>query len=132
MWNGQRRTEFPAPNFFSVPMTAPLLCAALRADLPLTTVSRAAPPPRVLVPIFVTVSQSSMIMVSMCLTVKPNSRAISVEARSCLCAGVRCLFVVDGTSNVEIRLTEFGGEAVAHNCACRVNQTLSLIGSRSR
>jgi hypothetical protein len=69
MWKEQRRTEFPAPNFFSVPMTAPLLCAALRADLPLTTVSRAAPPPRVLVPIFVTVSQSSMIAVGMCLTV---------------------------------------------------------------
>jgi hypothetical protein len=31
--------------------------------LPLTTVSRAAPPPRVLLPIFVTVSQSSMVAV---------------------------------------------------------------------
>jgi hypothetical protein len=54
----------PAPNFFSVPMTVPLLWAALSADLPLTTVSRAAPPPRVLLPIFVTVSQSSMVAVS--------------------------------------------------------------------
>ena len=53
------RTEFPAPNFFSVPMTAPLLWAALRAAFPRTTVSRAAPPPRVLLPILVTVSQSS-------------------------------------------------------------------------
>jgi hypothetical protein len=42
-------------------MTAPLLWAALRADLPRTTVSRDAPAPRVLLPIFVTVSQSSMV-----------------------------------------------------------------------
>ena len=33
---------------------------------------------------------------------------------------------------VEICCDRFGGEAVAHNCACRVNQTLSSIGSRSR
>jgi len=33
---------------------------------------------------------------------------------------------------VEICCDRFGGEAVAHNCACRVNQTLSPIGSRSR
>jgi len=60
---GEQHTELPAPNFFSVPMTVPLLWAALSADLPLTTVSRAAPPPRVLLPIFVTVSQSSMVTV---------------------------------------------------------------------
>jgi hypothetical protein len=66
-------TEFPAPNFFSVPMTVPLLWAALRADLPLTTVSRAAPPPRVLLPIFVTVSQSSMVAIGICLSVKLGS-----------------------------------------------------------
>ena len=55
------RTEFAAPNFFSVPIIAPLLCAALSADFPRTTVSRDAPPPWVLLPIFVTVSQSSMV-----------------------------------------------------------------------
>jgi hypothetical protein len=55
------RTAFPVASFFSVPMIAPLLCAALSADLPLTTVSRGAPAPRVLLPIFVTVSQSSMV-----------------------------------------------------------------------
>lgn len=61
---GRRRTVLPAPNFFSVPITAPLLWAALRALLPRTTVSRDPPPaPRVLLPIFVTVSQSSMIAV---------------------------------------------------------------------
>jgi len=57
------RTELPAPNFFSVPITAPLLWAAFSADLPRTTVSFATPPPRVLLPIFVTVSQSSIVLV---------------------------------------------------------------------
>jgi len=56
------RTELPAPNFFSVPMTDPLRAAAFSADLPRTTVSREAPPPRVLLPILVTVSQSSDIL----------------------------------------------------------------------
>jgi len=62
--NGKgERTEFPAPNFFSVPTTAPLRWAAFSADLPRTTVSLEAPPaPRVLLPIFVTVSQSSDIL----------------------------------------------------------------------
>ena len=54
-------TELPAVNFFSVPTTAPLRWAALSALLPRTTFSRDAPPPRVLLPIFVTVSQSSMV-----------------------------------------------------------------------
>lgn len=59
---GERRglTEFPAPNFFSVPITAPLRWAALSADFPFTTVSRWAPPPRARLPIFVTLSQSSI------------------------------------------------------------------------
>ena len=56
----QRPTALPAPNFFSVPMTAPCRCAALSALLPRTTVSRCAAPPPVLLPILVTVSQSSM------------------------------------------------------------------------
>ena len=61
---GSELTELPAPNFFSVPMTAPVRWAALRALLPRTTVSRAAPP-RVLLPILVTESQSSDMMNSL-------------------------------------------------------------------
>ena len=57
------RTEFPAPNFFSVPITEPLRWAAFRADFPRTTVSRAVAPPRDLLPILVTESQSSMMVV---------------------------------------------------------------------
>ena len=57
---------FAVENFFSVPMTAPDLCAAFRALLPLTTVSRVlAPGPRALLPILVTASQSSL-MVGLC------------------------------------------------------------------
>jgi hypothetical protein len=57
-------TEFPEANFFSVPKIAPLLCAWFSAALPLITVSLCAPPaPRVLLPIFVTVSQSSIFAV---------------------------------------------------------------------
>lgn len=56
------RTALPAPYFFSVPTTAPLRWAALRALFPRTTVSRATPPPRVRLPILVTLSQSSMVV----------------------------------------------------------------------
>lgn len=56
-------TELVEPNFFSVARMAPERWAALRADLPLMVVSRTAPPPRVLFPILVTVSQSSMLAV---------------------------------------------------------------------
>lgn len=55
-------TGFPAANFFSVPMMVPLRWAALRAALPRTTVSRCDGPPLTLLPILVTVSQSSDIM----------------------------------------------------------------------
>lgn len=55
---------FAVENFFSVPTTAPLLCAAFKALLPLIVVSRcAAPGPRTLLPILVTFSQSSDMMV---------------------------------------------------------------------
>lgn len=54
------RTWFAVANFFSVAMMPPLRCAAFRAALPRTTVSRCwAPGPRVLLPILVTDSQSS-------------------------------------------------------------------------
>jgi len=60
---GRGLTAFPAANFFSVAMMAPERWAAFRAPLPRTTVSRwvLAPLPLVLEPIFVTVSQSSMV-----------------------------------------------------------------------
>lgn len=50
---------FPVANFFSVPMMAPERWAWFRAPLPRTTVSRSEDPPLVLLPILVTVSQSS-------------------------------------------------------------------------
>ena len=58
---------------------------------------------------------------------------VDFKTRSCLLCG-RKLFVVvwKAREEVEICCDRFGGEAVAHNCACRVNQTLSPIGSRSR
>lgn len=63
-----RRTELPVLNFFSVPMTAPLRWAALRALFPRTTVSRGPlPPPRVLLPILVTLSQSSILGMLACV-----------------------------------------------------------------
>ena len=55
------RTALPVANFFSVPMMAPVRWAWFRAPFPRTTVSRWEPPPLVLLPIFVTVSQSSMV-----------------------------------------------------------------------
>ena len=55
-----KRTALPAVNFFSVATIWPERCAALRAPLPRTTVSRWPAPPLVLEPIVVTVSQSSM------------------------------------------------------------------------
>ena len=62
MGGSEGLTAFPAPNFFSVPITFPLRCAAFSAALPLITVSRLPPPlPRVLLPILVTVSQSSIV-----------------------------------------------------------------------
>jgi len=55
-----RLTALPVAYFFSVPMMAPLRAAAFNAAAPRTTVSRwAPPPPRVLLPILVTDSQSS-------------------------------------------------------------------------
>ena len=82
-------TELPALNFFSVPMTAPLLWAALRADLPRTTVSRDAPAPRVLLPIFVTVSQSSMVgeLIEMDLCVLMCIRGCAFEGEEVVCCG---------------------------------------------
>jgi hypothetical protein len=54
---------FAVANFFSVPMTAPLRCAAFNALLPLIVVSRSdAPGPRTLLPILVTLFQSSLIV----------------------------------------------------------------------
>lgn len=49
----------PVAYFFSVPTTAPERWAWFRAPLPRMTVSRCEAPPRVLLPILVTVSQSS-------------------------------------------------------------------------
>lgn len=61
-------TALPEAYFFSVPSTAPLRCAWFSAALPRMTVSRCAPPaPRVLLPIFVTVSQSSIVAVCICI-----------------------------------------------------------------
>lgn len=67
----ERRTAALAElYFFSVPMTAPDLWAALRADLPRTTVSRSDwPGPRTLLPILVTESQSSDILMYVVVTV---------------------------------------------------------------
>jgi hypothetical protein len=62
-WVTRRHTEFPAPNFFSVPTTAPERWAALSAAFPRTTVSRDVAPPRDLLPILVTESQSSMMSI---------------------------------------------------------------------
>lgn len=59
---GSELTEFPVANFFSVPMMAPVRWAAFRAPFPRTTVSRWLEPPPVLLPILVTVSQSSDIL----------------------------------------------------------------------
>jgi hypothetical protein len=57
------RTALALENFFSVLTTPPLRCAAFKADAPLMTFSRgAAPVPRTLLPIFVTVSHSSDIV----------------------------------------------------------------------
>lgn len=55
---------FDDAYFFSVPTTAPLRCAAFNALFPLIVVSRsAAPGPRTLLPILVTLFQSSLILV---------------------------------------------------------------------
>lgn len=54
---------FAVLYFFSVPVTAPLLCAAFSALLPLIVVSRSeAPGPRTLLPILVTLFQSSLMV----------------------------------------------------------------------
>lgn len=56
---GEASRTFAVENFFSVPTTAPLLCAAFNALLPLIVVSRSeAPGPRTLLPILVTLFQS--------------------------------------------------------------------------
>ncbi len=52
-------TELPVANFFSVPTSEPVRCAALMALRPLTTVSRLDAPARALLPILVTWSQPS-------------------------------------------------------------------------
>lgn len=59
--NKEFLTAFPVANFFSVATIAPLRWALFRAPLPRTTVSRWLEPPPVLLPILVTVSQSSAI-----------------------------------------------------------------------
>lgn len=62
---GSRRVgrTFADEYFFSVPVTAPLRCAAFSALLPLIVVSRSdAPGPRTLLPILVTLFQSSLIV----------------------------------------------------------------------
>lgn len=62
-WGVEARTALPVAYFFSVPMIAPDRAAAFNADRPLTTVSRKPPPPpRALLPIRVTESQSSDIL----------------------------------------------------------------------
>lgn len=73
LWNGpedahrpvgdaqEKLTALPMAYFFSLPMTAPLRMAALRALLPLTTVSRSPTPPRTDLPILVTWSQSDIL-----------------------------------------------------------------------
>lgn len=59
----ERLTALPVANFFSVPMMLPVRWASLMAPLPRTTVSREEePPPETLLPILVTVSQSSDIL----------------------------------------------------------------------
>lgn len=56
------RTALPVAYFFSVATMAPVLWALFNAPLPRTTVSRCDEPPPVLLPILVTVSQSSMVV----------------------------------------------------------------------
>lgn len=64
--NEDMRTVLPVANFFSVPTTPPLRCAWFSADLLRMTVSFSeAPGPRALEPIFVTWSQSDMVVVSL-------------------------------------------------------------------
>lgn len=65
---GGKRTALPAAYFFSVVMAAPARLAALRADEPRTTVSRAEAPLRALLPILTSaVSQADILTVLMWL-----------------------------------------------------------------
>jgi len=57
-------TVLPVAYFFSVPTTAPERWASFSAPLPRMTVSRWEAPPWVLLPILVTVFQSSAMVVS--------------------------------------------------------------------
>lgn len=60
---GNRLAWLPVEYFFSVERAPPLRFAAFKAAFPRTTVSLCeAPPPRVLLPILVAVSQSSDIL----------------------------------------------------------------------
>lgn len=62
-------TVLDVPNFFSVPITAPDLWAAFKAERPFTTFSRsaAAPPPVLtLLPMRVTLSQSASAIMAVC------------------------------------------------------------------
>lgn len=93
-------------------MTAPERWAALSADLPFTTVSRCAPPPRARLPILVTVSQSSMLVV-MCREEDENVVVDAEERRSGIDA--ECLWWTCGCGLKEGLLTEYHricGEAV--------------------
>lgn len=55
------QTALPVAYFFSVATMVPVLWALFKAPLPRTTVSRCDEPPPALLPILVTVSQSSMV-----------------------------------------------------------------------
>ncbi len=57
-------TVFPVAYFFSVATIAPVRWALFKAPFPRTTVSRWLEPPPVLLPILVTVSQSSAMAVN--------------------------------------------------------------------
>lgn len=61
----KRLTWLPVENFFSVARTLPVRMAAFRADLPRTTASLGPVPPLVLLPILVTESQSSDILMDL-------------------------------------------------------------------
>ncbi len=113
-------------------MTAPLLWAALRADLPFTTVSRAAPPPRVLLPIFVTVSQSSI--VPDVFARREVRKRVYFKWKDWLLWRERCLRLLREERSSALRnIKESADEAVvAHDFSCRMNHALGLIRSRSR
>lgn len=94
------RTALPVANFFSVATMPPLRCAAFKALLPRTTVSRGpAAPPRVFDPILVTVSQSLILAVCvvLCCVVSGGMELLRTRCRRRgEVLGTRCVLSVAG------------------------------------